>query len=302
MIETRSDEAPSQQGAVLVAGCGAVGSSLASLLSAQGFEVWGLRRSIEHLPPHVRGWRADLGDAKTLQNPPAKFRTLFYTAAADSRAVDAYNRAYIEGVQNLRNAIGLDGHLHRAFFSSSTSVYAQDDGSNIDERSETEPESIYGRIMLDAETRFRATFTNATVVRFSGIYGPGRWRLIQNALEGRESESRFTNRIHVHDCANVFAHLSSQPYEHDTYLASDLDPAPMTEVVQFLRSELNKNGAIPVLSPTTPRPEEPRRGKRCQSTRLTDSGFRFRYPSYREGYPSIVKEFVQSVATTSARL
>jgi hypothetical protein len=46
-----------------------------------------------------------------------------------------------------------------------------------------------------------------------------------------------------------------------------------------------------------PEPGETRRlNKRCSNARLRRSGYQLRYPSFREGYPDIVREFVSRSA------
>src|SRR5262249_54134140 len=58
---------------------------------------------------------------------------------------------------------------------SSTSVYGQTDGEQVNEDSPTDPREPVGRVLLEAEQRLRTDWwPDATVLRFAGIYGPGR--------------------------------------------------------------------------------------------------------------------------------
>ncbi len=146
--------------------------------------------------------------------------------------------------------------------------------------------------MLAGEQRLDAADVPGTSVRFAGIYGPGRERLIRQVQEGRQAQPQpvqYSNRIHRDDCAGVLAHLiardlAGEPLE-PLYLASDSDPAPLHEVMAWLAKEL---GVTPTEG--TDLPLRRRASKRCRNQRLLDSGYRFIYPGYREGYKALLKE------------
>jgi len=55
----------------------------------------------------------------------------------------------------------------------STGVYAQTDGEEVDEEAATQPTEESGRVVLEAE-RLPTRTRSAIVLRFAGIYGPGR--------------------------------------------------------------------------------------------------------------------------------
>ncbi|MCY1249826.1 hypothetical protein D9M72_633970 [compost metagenome] len=74
------------------------------------------------------------------------------------------------------------------------------------------------------------------------------------------------------------------------YLGVDNDPAELGEVQRFLADELG----LPWPSSDAPDGDgggrEPSRGgnKRCSNALLRGTGFEFAYPSFREGYRSIL--------------
>ena len=89
---------------VLIAGCGYVGSALASQLAASGHTVFGLRRNVAVLPTGVTGVAADLSDPATLTGlPPVD--ALVYSAAADGRTRESYEAAYLRGLDNVLAAV-----------------------------------------------------------------------------------------------------------------------------------------------------------------------------------------------------
>ncbi len=287
---------------VLIAGCGYVGSALASRLVARGDTVYGLRRSVAKLPEGVLGIAADLSDPSTLAGLP-EVDALVYCAAADGRTRESYEAAYLRGLLNVLGALDPD-RLVRAVFTSSTAVYAQEDGSVVDEQSVTEPASFSGEILLEAERSWHQQLgPRGVVLRLAGIYGPTRTRLVRTVADGTAapSDTRFTNRIHVDDCAGALAHLLTLPAPEPTYLGVDHDQAPLTDVMAFIAEQV-KAPWPPALA-AAPEPSEGARvtrrsegnNKRCSNARLVGSGYAFAYPSYREGYPAICAEYLASL-------
>lgn len=271
---------------VLIAGCGDVGNALAVRLLAEGCRVWGVRRRVDALAPGVEPWRIDLRDMDNTGAPPAPFDYVFYTASADRREEAAYRAIYVDALRALLATLRAAGcPLRRVLFTSSTAVYGQDRGEWVDERSPTEPSGFNGRVLLEAEALLAEAPEPGVNVRLSGIYGPGRTRLVRKVWNGeaRATES-WTNRIHVEDCAGVLHHLMRLNDPAPLYLATDDEPSTMGEVVTWMSQRL---GAPP------PEPAEAARlNKRCTNERLRDTGYEFRYPTFREGYPAIVDAFL----------
>ena len=271
---------------VLIAGCGDVGNALATRLLADECEVWGVRRNVDALRQGVRPWRIDLTDPGSFDAPPAAFDYVFYTASADRRDEDHYRSVYVDGLRDLLNALRAAAcPLRRIFFTSSTAVYGQNGGEWVDEDSATEPPRFNGRILLEAEALLREAPEAGINVRLSGIYGPGRTRLVRKVRdEEATATGSWTNRIHVEDCAGVLHHLMRLGYPEGLYLGSDDEPATTADVVAWLSAELE--------APAPPEEHTKRLNKRCRNEKLRETGYRFRYPTFREGYRPIVREFV----------
>ena len=270
--------------AILIAGCGDVGSELARRLLADGHDVYGLRRRAQLLPEGVRPVEGDLRDPKRLRSLPGGLDVLCYTASADRRSPEAYREAYVEGLRNVLIATSRAGPLRRVLYTSSTRVYPQANGEWVDEDSPTGGDDIYARLLLEGERVAREIAASAVVVRFAGIYGPGRTRLVNLARKGAPCAAKhYTNRIHRDDCARALHHLMRLERPAPLYLGADHEPATQCEVLDWIAERLR----LPV---------PPRRGahsevsgKRCRNARLVSSGFRFRHPSYREGYDSLIE-------------
>ncbi|MDQ1348678.1 MAG: hypothetical protein QG573_2054 [Acidobacteriota bacterium] len=279
---------------VLIAGCGDLGTALGLELAAAGDEVFGLRRHPGTLPATISPLAADLGDPGTLLQLPA-VDALVYCAAADRSTDEAYRAAYVDGVRNLLAAPPIQhSPPQRFFFVSSTAVYAQDGGEWIDERSPAEATHFRARLLLEGEALVRAATSPETatiVLRLSGIYGPGRTRLIDLVRSGRATyppgPPRYANRIHRDDAAGALAHLLRIPAPEALYLGVDDAPVDLAEVLTFLAVELG--APLPRLK-EAPGEEGPERAsKRCSNALLRASGYRLRYSTYREGYGALLR-------------
>lgn len=271
---------------MLIAGCGYVGTALGLELLAAGDRVWGLRRTPSHLPAGFDAIAADLSGAGALQVLPRSIDYVVYCASADDASDAAYVKAYVTGLDRLLGALERSS-VRRVFFTSSTAVYAQAEGQWVDEASETAPTYFSGVRLLEAERVLGASGLPSTVLRCSGIYGPGRTRLVESVRQGTaKSSERFTNRIHRDDVAGAILHLLRSDQPPERLLLSDDEPAPERDVLAFLAARLD------VPEPPQARdsaPAAPRgSSKRCNNARLRATGYELRYPSYREGYAAML--------------
>jgi nucleoside-diphosphate-sugar epimerase len=227
---------------------------------------------------------------------------LVYAASAGARTERAYERAYLTGLSNVLRALG-DERLERVIFTSSTAVYGQSDGRWVDETSPTSPTHFSGRILLEAERLLLARPGEAIALRLAGIYGPGRTRLVRAVHEGRAhvAPDVYGNRIHRDDCAGALAHLLFHPSPEPLYVGADDDPAPLAEVHDFVASLLGMPRSKLAQGPTPDAEAGARTNKRCRNERLRASGYALRVPSYREGYPAIVREYLDDPGRSAVR-
>nr|WP_275298050.1 NAD-dependent epimerase/dehydratase family protein [Halomonas campisalis] len=273
-------------------GCGDIGMVLGRELIEAGHRVIGARRKAAALEGSgIEPMALDLGDEAALAKlPNADF--VVYVLSADRFDEAAYRTAYPDGLKAvLRTYEGRDKPPQRILFVSSTSVYGQKEGERVDEQSPAESAGFSGVLMREAEQALHDSPLAGSVVRFSGIYGPGRDRLIHQVLEGRiapKSPPMYSNRIHRDDCAGVLGHLIAlsevgRPVD-DLYLASDCDPAPLYEVMAWMAGLLKVESTEVIQAPL-----RKRASKRCDNSRLLATGYAFRYPSYRDGYAQVMK-------------
>ncbi|NBB33009.1 SDR family oxidoreductase [Pseudomonas kielensis] len=276
---------------VLIAGCGDVGGRLAEQMLAKGWQVYGLRRTIANLPAGVIGVAGDLFNEDCPETwPVGAVDYLVYCAAATDHDEAGYRAAYVQGLRNVLGWLDDYGQVpERLLFVSSSSVYEQQDGGWVDETSAAKASAYSGRVMLEAEQVALGSGIPASVVRLTGIYGPGREWLLTQVRRGYRvavDPPLYGNRIHADDAAGLLAFLLNADQQgvalDDCYIGVDDAPAPLAEVVAWLREYL---GVTEWAEDASVR----RTGsKRCSNARARALGWAPHYPSYREGYGAIL--------------
>ena len=271
---------------VVIAGCGDLGTEAALRFAALGHPVTGLRRRAQRIPAPIEGRSVDLRREVPTIDPDTGVVVVAF--AAGSRDVDEYRATYVDGLQNVLDAIDASGASPRVIVVSSTAVYDVEDGSVVTEQTPTRANIPTAGVLLEAEALLRERVPNAVLVRLSGIYGPGRERLIDQVRSGQarlsSGVSPHTNRIHRDDAAAALVHLAGVDDPAPTYLGTDDEPVRLDDVLTFLADELG------VERPPQAEPEGRQAGgdKRLSNALLRTTGWVPRYPTFREGYRAVL--------------
>lgn len=279
---------------VLVIGCGYMGLPLGAELANRGHEVFGLRRSgadslsAAGITPLI----ADISDFSTLSALPAQYDWVVNCVASSGGGAADYRHVYLEGTRNLLR--WLTPHPPRKFvYTSSTSVYAQNDGSTVDETSGTVPTAETGKVLVETERLLvqaaREQSFPAVVLRLAGIYGPGRGYWFKQFLAGEAviegRGDRVLNMIHRDDVIGAILAALERGRPGEIYNAADNEPVTQIDFFKWLAE---KRGAP--LPPSVPEnPDAVRRrgasNKRVSNRKLREElGYGFKYPTFREGY------------------
>jgi nucleoside-diphosphate-sugar epimerase len=276
---------------ILIIGCGAIGYELALALVEAGHEVTGLKRKIpEQADPRIRFYCADITLAADLEDLDTDVDQVFFIVSADKRDEQAYRAIYETGINNVLDRFAISKSKVPWIFVSSTSVYGQIQGEWVDEDSPTLPENKASLRIAQAEQKLMALDARNMVVRFSGIYGPGREHLLRMAMQGpaiQQHPPYYTNRIHKQDCVGILAFLLACRLQGvplgQCYLASDDDPAPLWDVVSWIADAAH----CPPPNATTAA-SDATMNKRCRNDKIKRLGYRFIYPDYRSGYAGLI--------------
>jgi len=171
---------------IAVLGCGYVGAAFARQAKAAGHDVLGVVRSIASRD-RLRGEglaaeACDLfaGDWSAL---PTAFDVVVYAASTGGGGPEAYALAYDAGVRHAlvwAQAVGAT----RFLFTSSTGVYRQDDGSVVDEEAPVGGAPTADAILAGERAVLDSGLPYARVLRFGGLYGPGRHHLLDQLRRG----------------------------------------------------------------------------------------------------------------------
>lgn len=266
---------------VLIAGCGYVGEAAANAFHQQGWGVEGWTATPESAaklsarPYPVRA--VDVTDHRAVSAASGEFDVVIHCVSSRGGGEEQYRRLYFEGAQNLL------GTFPRAtlLFTSSTSVYAQTDGSVVDEGSPAEPRNEKGKILRQAEELVLAA--GGIVVRLGGIHGPHRSFFLTRLLEGRtppEGNDRLINQIHRDDIVSALLVLADRRADcrGEVFNVVGDQPVKASDAYEWLSTRLRK----PLVSDVGDARQRKRGdgNKQVSNRKLRALGWEPRYPDF----------------------
>jgi nucleoside-diphosphate-sugar epimerase len=292
----------------LIVGCGYVGMALGSELVRRGHEVFGLRRT-EVAEDELRAigvvpLKGDITKPPNLARLPGDFDWMVNCVSSSRGDAGDYRRVYFEGMRNL--LAWLSTKPPKKFvYTSSTSVYAQTDGSLVTESSLAEPETETARVLLETEQiLMQAAKQNfpGIILRVAGIYGPGRGYWFKQFLQGEVKiegkGERFLNMVHRDDVVGAIIAALEKGQPGEVYNVVDDEPVTQLDLFRWLASTLGKE--LPPIAEFGERAERKRgwTNKRVSNRKMrTDLGYQFKFPTFREGYTRNSLGIVESPGT-----
>ena len=281
---------------VVIVGLGQLGSDVAGRLLARGDDVVGVKRTaLQTATPEPTPASGTTPGSFTLQlydlttttpELPADTTAIVIALAPHQRSVEAYDALYRDGIAHLLTAVAaLPGLPPRILFVSSTAVWGEDGGERIDDTTPAAPTTGTARALLAAEDAVTGAVPETSRIRFGGLYGPTSTMFVDQVRDGRVTRpSGWTNRIHRDDAAAVIVHLLDLPATALPPVVAGIDEEPvlLSTAADFIAERLGV--APPTLDDAGRTPDESNRGKRIIAAALHDTGFTYRYPTYREGY------------------
>ncbi|WP_323772556.1 NAD-dependent epimerase/dehydratase family protein [Alcanivorax sp.] len=269
---------------ILIAGLGDLGTGLAEQLMAGGHRISAIRRGTQ-APAGVELYSQDLTEGAAML-PPDPVDLLVIIMTPSEYSEEGYLQAFVRAPLTLLEALGRQQPLPPVVFVSSSAVFGDLEGV-VDELTPPRPGRYNGKVLLAAEEEI-STRSLSTVVRFTGIYGPGRYRQIDKAARlarGEESlpAPQWTNRIHRDDCVGllhsvVLGWLEGREMP-PLVIGTDAVGGRNLDVLKWLADQQGLTLAVP---------DDPAAGKQVRSLYIQQGHYALQYPGYQEGYAQVL--------------
>ena len=283
----------SQPLVIVVLGCGYVGAEFARLAKRAGHDVIGIVRS-EASRGHLRaeGLKAEAFNIFTDDWAvlPSRVDAVVYAASTGGGGPEAYALAYDIGVRRSlawAQSVGAANFI----FTSSTGVYRQDDGGVVDEISEVGGAPTADAILAGEQAVLMSAIERTRVLRFGGLYGPGRHHLVdqlrrgENVIGGRVDH--FINYLHRDDAASsILTAITGGPLGARVYNVGDGRPVTKAELAKWIAKRLGQ--AEPIFDATAPAGPRVAKGGRTQPNRIVAVG---RIKAELEWFPQFTDVF-----------
>jgi len=305
----------------VIFGCGYVGGEMARQALARGLRVTALTRNHAHADKlrdaGVEIVMADLASETWHSEIAGGAEFVLNTVSSGGGGVEGYRRSYVDGMRSILKWAQRRGTVGTLVYTSSTSVYPQDQGVFVDESASTEASDERAQLLLEAERILRQPdrcqagttavpveksgrtdgadafpYRRYFILRLAGIYGPQRHHLLEQVRRGEVSGSgkHRLNLIHRDDvCAAIFAVLNAPPaVANEIFNVADDFPTAKQTIVAWLAAQIG----VPVPAFTG----APAAGRRAStpdrvivSGKLKSTlGWHPRFRSFREGYADIL--------------
>lgn len=287
---------------ILIAGCGYVGEATADLFHSNGWDVEGWVHSKESaarlsVKPYSIGVN-DVSQRGDVAERAGGFDAVIHSASSGGGDAEAYGEIYLKGARHLLETFPKSKML----FTSSTSVYAQRDGSRVTEESETKPLRETSRILLEVERLILEK--DGIIARLAGIYGPLRSALLSKFLNGTATidpdNDRFVNQVHRDDIASALFLLLNREAQTSAQIYNLVDDQPLlqSECYRWLAQRLNRS-----LPPIRKSQQQRKRGdtnKRVSNAKLHQLGWTPVYPTFSDAMEkSVLPSFAAAVRDLS---
>jgi nucleoside-diphosphate-sugar epimerase len=281
--------------AKLIFGCGYLGLRVARLWLGQGETVFAVTRSGKKASSlQAEGIRPIVGNLLTgpLTIPP-DLRTILFAVGYDQASASSIDDVYAGGLQRVVECV--PAGVGRIIYASSTGVYGQCAGDEVDEETPCQPLRAGGIASLAAEEVLQTSKvqSRAVILRLAGLYGPGRIPRASDLVAGRPINAPahgWLNLIHVDDAAQIVLLAEERAPLPRTYVVSDGQPVVRgeyyAELARLLGAAEPKFVDPPESSPAAARAAS---DKRISPQRMfAELRPILQYPSYCDGLSAIV--------------
>lgn len=191
--------------------------------------------------------------------------------------VDGYRETYLDSAKSIISALK-DHPVQRVIVVSSTRVYGEFLGGNIDDDTPIKPCDEQVRILAEMEQVYLKAYPNqCVIIRPSGIYGisVARMKKLAESLKTYPN-IHWSNRIHIDDLANFLVYMLHVEHPQKSYIASNNMPTPLHETIRWFQKKMNIEKLVLENQSET--------GKQIFATRMQESGFKLKHEDVLEDY------------------
>ena len=288
---------------VMIFGCGYVGTALAEVLATIGLRVGALTRNAERAAALRKSGlaevvQADLDGTDWQRKLSGRYDAVVNCVSSAGGGIDGYRKSYVEGQKRIIEWAETQ-KLRSYIYTSSTSVYPQDGGVEVDEGADTSEAGSTGQVLLESERLIESNadrFDSWAVLRLAGIYGPGRHFLLNQLKDGDGvipgRGDYHMNMIHRDDIVTAMLATLRSGSPSGIYNICDDQPTTKEAVLLYLAQQLDL--PLPRFDPEDVSPRLKRRGGRMPDRLILNQkakaelGWQPRYPTYREGYATLL--------------
>jgi nucleoside-diphosphate-sugar epimerase len=284
---------------LVVFGAGYVGGAVAMAAVARGWRVTALTRNAARAAAlrdaGAETVEADLAGREWLEQVPAEAEFVLNSVSSGGGGLESYRHSYVHGMERVVEW-AQRGKVGTMVYTSSTSVYPQGGGAEVDEGAPTEPASERAALLLEAE-RLAAGASPAMartfILRLAGIYGPDRNYLLEQLRSGEALPGTGAQRLNLAHRDDIVAAIfacfdAPAAVPGGVFNVADDAPEPKSAVVAWLAARLGL--PPPVFDPGATgrrRPETPDRVILNRKLKQT-LGWRPVHPDFRSGYGSLL--------------
>jgi len=288
---------------VMIFGCGYVGTALAEALTTLGLRVGALTRNAERAAALRKSGlaeviEADLDGTDWQRKLSGRYDAVVNCVSSAGGGIDGYRKSYVEGQKRIIEWAETQ-KLRSYVYTSSTSVYPQDGGVEVDEGADTSEAGSTGQVLLESERLIESNadrFDSWAVLRLAGIYGPGRHFLLNQLKDGDGvipgRGDYHMNMIHRDDIVTAMLATLRSGSPSGIYNICDDQPTTKEAVLLYLAQQLDL--PLPRFDPEDVSPRLKRRGGRMPDRLILNQkakaelGWQPGYPTYREGYATLL--------------